>query len=168
VVLVGHSGAGVLLPPIRDALGLPVGGYLFVDAGLPARTQSRLAGFGDPGGAEALRQHLEAGGRFPDWTEAELREAVPDEAARRALVADLRPQPLAYWEEPVPVFAGWPDAPCGYVLFSETYRAEAERARGLGWPVWEMGGGHFHMLAAPEAVAEALLALVGQGGEDGD
>src|SRR5207253_7352694 len=35
LVLVGHSGAGALLPAVRGSLGRPVDAYLFVDAGLP-------------------------------------------------------------------------------------------------------------------------------------
>jgi hypothetical protein len=36
VVLVGHSGAGALLPAIRDAMDRACAGYIFVDAGLPS------------------------------------------------------------------------------------------------------------------------------------
>src|SRR5260221_984336 len=42
IILAGHSGAGVLLPAIREAIGRPVAGYLFVDAGLPSDGKSRL------------------------------------------------------------------------------------------------------------------------------
>ncbi len=154
LVLVGHSGAGALLPAIAQALGRPVGGYVFVDAGLPAGGQSRLESFGD--GAEEFRAHLAGGGRFPDWMDEQLKPLVPDDAARTRLLAGLRPQPLAYWEEPLPVVPAWPDAPCRYVLFSPVYAAAAAQARALGWPVHELNGGHFHMLVAPQAVAEAV------------
>ena len=93
--------------------------------------------------------------------------AVPEHVITQAetlalaarLHADQRPRPLPFWEEPIPVFAGWPDAAGGYLLFTETYRASAERARAAGWPARELAGGHFHMLVEPEAVAEALLEL---------
>ena len=154
LVLVGHSGAGALLPAIRQALGRPVSGYVFVDAGLPAGGQSRLESFGE--GAEEFHAHLAAGGRFPDWTDEQLKPIVPDDAARARLVAGLRPQPLAFWEERLPVVAGWPEAACSYLLFSAVYEAAASQARALGWPVLEMPGGHFHMLVAPEAVGETV------------
>lgn len=35
LMLVGHSGAGPLLPAIRQLLPQPIAGYIFVDAGLP-------------------------------------------------------------------------------------------------------------------------------------
>ncbi len=40
LILVAHSGAGALLPAIRQALGRPVMAYLFVDAGVPAGSMS--------------------------------------------------------------------------------------------------------------------------------
>src|SRR5712691_4117618 len=35
-----------------------------------------------------------------------------------------------------------------------------EQARSKGWPRLQILGGHFHMLVAPDAVAEALVRLV--------
>ncbi len=158
LVLVGHSGAGALLPAIRGFLGQPVGGYLFVDAGLPVDGQSRLASFGDQ--EASFREFLTAGGRFPNWTAGDLEENIPDAALAKRLAADQRPRGLAFWDELIPVFPAWPDAPGAYLLFTETYRREADRARALGWPVREMPAGHFHMLVEPEAVAQTLLDLV--------
>src|SRR3954469_17423614 len=40
-VLVGHSGAGVLLPAVRATLGRPVAAYIFADAGIPEDGKSR-------------------------------------------------------------------------------------------------------------------------------
>jgi len=42
LTLVAHSGAGPLLPVIREALPNPVNAYVFVDAGLPQAGASRL------------------------------------------------------------------------------------------------------------------------------
>src|SRR5215207_10380943 len=42
VVLAGHSGAGPLLPAIREQSGRDVAAYIFVDAGIPVDGQSRL------------------------------------------------------------------------------------------------------------------------------
>src|SRR5207248_4809386 len=43
LVFVGHSGAGQLLPAIRQVLRRPAAAYVFVDAGLPEDGRSRLA-----------------------------------------------------------------------------------------------------------------------------
>jgi hypothetical protein len=157
-VLVGHSGAGVLLPPIRQEAGRPAAAYVFVDAGLP-QDGPRL-GAGE--WAERLRALYAAGGRFPSWTDADLQPIVPDPEARRQLLAELRPQPLAFWEEVIPIPAGWPDAPCAYLRFppNPAYDAAAAQARQLGWPYAEIAGGHFHMLVDPPGVAAALLDLL--------
>lgn len=42
VVLVAHSGAGALLPAIRELMERPVAAYLFVDAGIPENGKSWL------------------------------------------------------------------------------------------------------------------------------
>src|SRR5690348_11665632 len=43
LILVGHSGAGPLLPAIYQATRHPTAKYIFVDAGLPHGGKSRLA-----------------------------------------------------------------------------------------------------------------------------
>lgn len=157
--LVGHSGAGALLPAIRQQWGRPVGGYCFVDAGIPRDDESRLGAADSADFVRQLRPLLLAGGRFPNWTDDILRPVVPNDALRQRLLAGLRPRLLRFWEEPVPVFAGWPDASCTYLQFGAPYDAAAEGARTVGWPYRHMPAGHFHMLIEPGAVADALVDL---------
>lgn len=152
--LVAHSGAGALLPAIRQELGRPVAGYLFVDAGIPADGETR---HGAGAFAAQLRDLYARGGRYPDWSEDDLRALVPDPAARRLI--GPRPQPWAFWDEAIPVFAGWPDAPCGYLQFTASYDEHGERARREGWPYRRIDAGHFHPLVAPDEVADALRGL---------
>jgi pimeloyl-ACP methyl ester carboxylesterase len=167
VLLVGHSGAGYLLPLLgaaRRAARAPVAGYVFLDAALPpARPTSRL----DLMRAEMfeeLASMLAAGGRFPDWTEADLRDLVPDDAARAALVGSLRPRGQDFFTDPVPVVADWPDAPCGLLRLSPAYDGALRLARLRGWPVLEgpddRPGGHFAALVDPGAVADDLEDLL--------
>src|SRR5713226_1426103 len=73
VILVGHSGAGPLLPALRNALDRAVGGYLFVDAGLPVHNRSRLDLFESREAADEFRQAAQDG-YLPTWTEADLAE----------------------------------------------------------------------------------------------
>lgn len=156
VVLAGHSGAGVLLPAIARELSRPVAAYLYVDAGLPRFGQPRMEGrFG-----ELLRQLYEEGERFPNWTGDDLAGILPDASVRARVLAELRPQPFAFWQEPLPEVEGWPDAPGGYLLFSPAYEDDAAAAERLGWPVRRMSAGHFHMLVGPDAVVEAMQDLL--------
>ena len=162
VILIGHSGAGMLLPAAGQTVDHHVAGYIFVDAGIPLNNKSRLDFFA-PEEAEAFRKAA-TGGMIPVWTSDDLREVIPDDELREKFSAELRRLPLAVYEEPIPVFAEWPDAPCGYLLFTPThaYGESAERAKVAGWPYTELAGGHFHMLVDPEAVTSVLLDLVGR------
>lgn len=164
LVFVGHSGAGPLLPAIRAAVPNLAAAYLFVDAGLPVAGASRLSQFPPQAAEEFRRAAAERGGVLHLWTEDELREAIPDDEVRRAFVAELHargPLPLAVYEEPLPVFGGWPDAGCGYLRFgaNPAYDAPAAEAQQRGWPVRFIEGDHFHMLVDPPGVATGLLEL---------
>jgi len=164
LVLAGHSGAGPLLPAIRQAMPRPVAAYLFVDAGLPAGGQSRLGMWRaeDAAAAAELQAHLLAGGRYPEWSDADLQDDIPDAAARRSLLAEVRPRGLDFFSEPLPAVAGWPDAPCAYLQLSDGYTEPARQARERGWPFGQLAGGHFYLIVQPDAVAEAMLALAWQ------
>ena len=162
-ILVGHSGAGMLLPVIRQTLSRPVAGYIFVDAGLPKDGMSRLDLFESAEEAEQFRQAAKDG-LLPTWSDEDLREVIPNDEVRRRFVAELRPLPLVAYEEPLPVFTGWPDAPCGYLQFSSVYDQPARDAQGRGWPYTRIDGGHFHMLVDPSAVASALVNLAAKMG----
>jgi hypothetical protein len=165
LILVGHSGAGVLLPAIGGAAGRPIAALLFVDADLPEDGQSRLDRFGSAAEAAAFRQAAH-NGMIPVWSDEDLREAIPDAAQRARFVAELTPVPLAVYEEPIPAPEGWDEAPCGYLRFSEPYRAAAEEARDLDFEYAELPGGHFMPLTDPGAVALTLVLLCARLGVD--
>jgi hypothetical protein len=161
LVLVGHSGAGALLPAIGQTAGRRVATYIFVDAGLPLDGTSRLdeMAVSAPELAQQLRTHLATGGRFPEWGEEDLRDVVPDDGLRRRLVAELQPRPLAFFAEPIPGFAQGPDAPCAYLQFGTAYAPAGARAQRDGWAYRQLAGGHFHMLVDSAGVAAALVDL---------
>ena len=119
LALVAHSGAGPLLPGVgrglRDA-GHRVGGYVFVDAGLPGLGRPNRLDLLRIESAEALAavsNALDASGRFPDW---------------RLPGVVTRPRDRAFFEEPLPTSDDWPDAPCGYLQTSSAYEALARQA----------------------------------------
>jgi hypothetical protein len=165
VALVGYSGAGALLPAIGRAIRQPVAAYVFLDAGLPAGGRSRLetmAAEGPSGAAFAvdLASALEAGHRYPEWTDEDLAPLLRDPERRRQLLAEVQPRARSFWIEPLPVVEPWPDAPCAFLQFSEAYQFAADEAQALGWPVRHLPGSHFHHLVDERGVADALLALL--------
>ena len=164
LTLVAHSGTGPLLPVIREALPNPVNAYVFVDAGIPGAKATRLELMKseDSDWAWQFQEYLESGGAFPDWSFDDLQEVIPDEALRAKMIAEIHPRTLEFFTEPIPVFDGWPDAPCVYILFSEPYKRAAVQARESGWPTYELEAGHFHMLVDANAVTNLILESVNE------
>jgi hypothetical protein len=162
VTLVAHSGAGPLLPAIRQLLANPVSAYVFVDAGIPHDGASRLdlMKSEDSEWAEHFQKELESGGYFPNWSFDDLQEVIPDESLREQMVAEIRPRGLDFFTENILVFDGWPDAPCIYIRFSSPYKHPATQALQAGWDTYEMEAGHFHMLVDPVAVTNLIVKAV--------
>jgi hypothetical protein len=160
LILVAHSGAGPLLPAMRSHLRCPVAADILVDALYPEDGKSRLDLFENPWAADEFRRSAE-GGLLPVWVEEDLREVITDDAVRRGFIEELRPLPLAVYEEPIPVFAGWPNAPGAYLRFgaNPAYERSFALARQAGFALEQMDGEHFEMLEHPARVAQALIAL---------
>jgi hypothetical protein len=158
-VVVGHSGAGAVLPLIAAALSVPSRRLVFVDAGLPPAAGSFVAG----GGFRARLQTLARAGVLPRWSEwwepGTFEALVPDRSRRDLVEGELPRVPLSFYETPIEVPPGWSDAPGAYLLLSEAYRADADRAAALGWPVVAHMGGHLGIVNDEVTVAEQLLAL---------
>lgn len=161
IVLVTHSGAGVFAPLLLHALSAGLGTAVFVDAALPSRSPG--ASVVDPGFLPFLRGFARDGVVPPWprwWPDEDLAPLFPDQATRKAVTAEAPPLPLWFYEETLPPLpADWPPRRAGYLIFSEAYRAQADEAARLGWPVRELAGGHLHMLVRPSEVAAAITDL---------
>jgi hypothetical protein len=83
----------------------------------------------------------------------------PDAQTREAVSAEQPRLPLSYWEESIPVPAGWDDRPCGYLLFGPPYEPMARDAQQRGWTVEHVPGLHLHQLVDPQTVAERIVAM---------
>jgi hypothetical protein len=166
IIWIAHSGAGPLLPVIRQAVPNPVHAYVFVDAGLPQdkATRLELMKSEDSDWAQEFQVYLEGGGRFPNWSSDDLREILPDDNLRTQMVAEIRPRGLDFFTEPIPVFQGWPDATCMYILFSPPYERAEAQARQMGWITDTLEAGHFHMLVDPSAVTDKIISAVNKVG----
>ncbi len=161
VVLVGHSGAGPLLPLIGDAMKRRPRQLVFVDAGVPPE-------HGDtaliPDDFAAHVRSLARNGVVPPWSDWFGPEAiaalVPDAERRRAVVADMPEIPLRYFDARIILPEGWSDATNGAsVLLSAIYRPDALEARSRGWPVVDLDGGHMDVVTRPAQVADAIDVL---------
>ncbi len=161
IALVGHSGAGLLLPAIADAVAPPIGALIFVDSGIPAHTGETP--FVPPSFLDQLRA-LAVEGVLPPWStwfgDDAMRELVPDETLRPALAQEMPSLEVAFLEQSIPSPVGWDRLACAYLLLSDAYREAADAAREAGWRVEEISGAqHLHIVVAPEAVADALIRL---------
>jgi pimeloyl-ACP methyl ester carboxylesterase len=160
LVLVGHSGGGLLLPAIAEAVSPPVVRLIFVDSSIPARTgETPLV----PADFLDQLRGLAVNGSLPQWSRwwgpDAMRELVPDEALRAALEGEMPSLPLSYFEEAVPSPAGWDRVPCAYLLLSDAYRDAEAEASERGWRVEEIAGQHLHIAVAPATVTDALIRL---------
>lgn len=158
-VLVGHSGAGAVLPSIAAGLASWPRLTVFVDAGLPPCEGGFTAG----GDFLASLQEMSTNGILPKWSqwweEGVLEAIVPDERRRKNIETELPEVPLRFFETPIELPAGWCENPAAYVLLSDGYRREAERASSLGWPVTERAGEHLEIVNDGQGIAEILLDL---------
>ena len=180
-VLVGHAGAGPLLPQLGLQLENGPAAYVLVDSDLPRDGASRFDLFENPADVEAFRSvavrpYSPRGRLRPQpglersdetvrgWPLDLLSEALtknPDTTLDVAstVFAGKRPTPIGVLDEALPVPASWPDAPVGYMRLSTTYDGVAAAAAAQGWPVRELPSSHVQMLLKPELVARELAAL---------
>jgi pimeloyl-ACP methyl ester carboxylesterase len=102
-VFVAHSGSGPSLPVIAQAAPVRAESYIFVDAPLPGLDHSsRLDRFTAEQANTFRRQAVD--GVLPrwgeEWPDTAWQRLIPDGAMRERFRAELRPTPLALYEEP--------------------------------------------------------------------
>ncbi|MCI0709020.1 MAG: alpha/beta hydrolase [Chloroflexi bacterium] len=159
IILVGHSGAGALLPAISARFD--VQGYIFVDAVLlfGAATRLEMLDAEDVAFASEFEAFLRKGGQFPNWQDEDLRLQIPDDDVRQKLMADLRPRSLSFFIEQLEASEDWDVPPCAYIQLSETYRTYADQAEARGWTVFRRDAHHFEMLTNPATIAQLLVQI---------
>jgi hypothetical protein len=162
VVLIGHSGAGALLPAAAWATGTPLAAAVFVDAVLPHPGVSWFET-----APPMLREQLGGlarDGQLPAWHQwfppEVVTELLPEDSLRRRFIAELPSLPLAYLEEHAPVVRGWPPERCGYLRLSGAYDEIADEAERLGWLVVREAADHLAMLTRPAAISGLLDWLI--------
>lgn len=156
IVLVGHSGAGPLLPSFADALETTVSGIVYVDSDLP--TPGRA--WRDTVAPELVTQIKSRvrSGRLPRWdlwfTPDPLTDLVADAGLREEIRDEIPEVAWEFLKEQRPAVA-WL-GPSGYVQLSSAYDAAAEEAEQRGWPTRRLDAHHLAAATDPETVATAL------------
>lgn len=160
-LMVGHSGAGALLPMLGQKL--KINGYIFVDAVLLFEPASRLEMLAAENAemAQAFEGHLRAGGHFPNWGDEQLQALIPDADLRQRLLTDVRPRTLPFFTERIEPPNDWDKSPlpCGYIRLSDSYTYYASQAEARGWPVLRRDSHHFAMLTEPSEIATMLIEI---------
>lgn len=158
-IVVAHSGAGALVPSVAALAKGMLKGVIFCDAILP---HPGLSWFDTA--PPALGAQLRAGaeqGLLPSWDRwwppGALERLAPDFAQRTALIEELEPIPVGYFEELAPELEL--TAPGAYLQLSGAYIEEAQACGRRGWPVVRLPLHHLAMLTHPEAVASAIEGL---------
>lgn len=160
LVLVGHSGAGPLLPAFADATDHPVGALTYLDAELPTPGHSW-----EESAPSELVQQLRSrarDSRLPPWHRwfdpALLAGLVPNSALRQALIDEEPEVSAAFLTETRPEM-DWAGQ-AGYIQLSPPYAPAAAQAADRGWPVCRLEAHHLAPLTQPSMLADALLDMI--------
>lgn len=154
-VVLGFSGAGVVLPAVAAAVGARR--VVWLDAVVPDRAGATLASAEHRARVAGLVHE----GRIAEWTTwwgPDWAQILPDAAVRAAIEAEGHRLPGDFYEVAVPVPARWPEDGAAYVQLSEAYDDAAAEARSRGWPVTgRRDGAHLDVVTDPSGVADLVL-----------
>lgn len=156
VAVVGHSGAGPLLPAIGEQLGQRLQALVFVDAVVPASSGVHRT---PPHLLAQLDEHVVDGRleRWLDWWPEDVTaELVPDPAQRDSLRREMPRLPRALYDRDLPLPDGWSAWPCAFVRLSEAYDDDLAEASARGWPTVELDATHLSPCTHPTPVASAI------------
>lgn len=159
LIVIGHSGAGVFMPSIAEALADRAATTVFVDAAVPpASGQHELsAPF-----AEFIDTQTTGGLLAPwlDWWPEAVDRMLPDAALRESVAADMPQVPRSFYDEVVAMPELWSNRSNCYLQLSPAYRADREDAEAFGWPTATLDGTHLSIATDPLAVLAAIDLLL--------
>lgn len=93
------------------------------------------------------------------WPDDVVRDLVPDTGMRSRLLADMPRLARAFYDEVVPVPAGWSSDANGYLQLSAAYDGDLRTAVERDWPVVSPDADHLSIVTAPGEVLTALVEL---------
>jgi hypothetical protein len=156
-VVIGHSGAGAMLPAITSQLAATA---IYLDAVVPGAGEW----YRPPTVfLDALAALERADGRLAPWHEwwsgDLLAELLPDDDVRSAAASEIPSLPRRFYDVPIPLPAAWSQRPAGYVQLSPAYDDDARRAERHGWPVVRRASHHLDLVGEADSVAADVVAL---------
>lgn len=160
LVVVGHSGAGAVLPPIAERLGDRLRALVFVDAVVPpAEGEHRTSQ-----GLLDLLDDKAVDGRLPKWLDwwppEVVAELMPSPEHHAEVRADMPELHRSFYDDPIPMPSGWTTGPCAFLKLSTAYDSEYSHVGGLGWPRANVDGNHLSIFGDPAAVLDAIETLL--------
>lgn len=166
VVVVGHSGAGAMLPAIADRIGDRLRAVIFVDAVVPPSegahtTSQQLLDFVDSKAVDGLLPRWLAW-----WPSDVVDDLIPNPKDQDELRTDMPRLPRAFFDDAIPVPTGWSAGPCAYLKLSAAYDQEYARAGDAGWARSAIAGTHLSIFTDPATVLDAIEDLVTRAGDE--
>jgi hypothetical protein len=157
-VVIGHSGAGAVLPVVADRKGAAA--TIFIDAVVPdasARfTPSKQF-------TELLDDVPTTDGLLAPWHQwwpAEtMADLLPDESVREQLVSEIPRVPRSFYDQSISLPPAWWTRPAAFLQLSPAYDEERTRAELLGWPAHQLDGRHLDLVVHPDLVADHVTEL---------
>lgn len=168
VVLVGHSFGGAPISGAADQVGERIAKLIYLDAAIMENGESWF-GLLPADIVADRRQHAQefsGGVSLPPAAPESFGVTNPDDAAW--LMRRLTPHPFATLVTPLKLAHRCGNGlPAHYITcWDPTYRPAVltrERAKERGWPVSPLDSGHDAMVSEPQATADLLEKLAGEG-----
>lgn len=156
-IVVGHSGAGALLPAIADRLDTRVA--VFVDAIMPHPGANWLDTVPDELRADvAGRVHDGHIAPWHTWLPAGVLDSLlPDPDVRARIVAEIPSLPTAYLDETAPETPHWAAVRHAYIRLSEGYEDVAAEAERQGWWVRRADMDHLAIVTRAADIADLII-----------
>ena len=166
VAVVGHSGAGPMLPAITAGLFGQDKMTVFVDAAVPP-----IADCHRPTRRQ-LQMHDQQ--TAPDgflmnwldwWSDDVVQSLLPSVDDRAVLSRDMPSVPRVLYDEAVPVPRGWVNAKNAYLRLSSSYEPQRQFGIDNGWATAKVDGDHLSIFTDASTVlaqVELLIELLSQ------
>jgi hypothetical protein len=157
-VVVGHSGAGAVLPVAVEHVGARVA--VFVDAILPDAASSTHPSTRFLALLDTIPTSDGALAPWHTWWPADaLRELLPADEARETVIGEIPAVPRSFYDQEIALPPSWWTRPAAYLQLSPAYDEELGRATAWGWPTRAVAGGHLDVVVHPNTVAGHVASL---------